>query len=228
MSPATIVLPGDSAPVTATDPKQVVRLGPGLLQTEAGIQAVQAGYLANNSSGNSWWITGSKKRYVPATGEPVVGTIIARSAEYYKVDIGSAYSALLPILAFEGATKRNRPNLAVGTVVYGRLTIANKDMEPEMECYNSNSGKADGYGELKEGLVVNCSLQLCQRLLNPNTPILSLLGSKMPLDVAIGLNGRIWVFTKEPRLTIFACNAIINSEFMSQAQCQNLVHELFV
>jgi len=34
-------------------------------------------------------------------------------AENYGVDIGAPFRALLPVLAFEGATKRNRPQLQV-------------------------------------------------------------------------------------------------------------------
>jgi exosome complex component RRP40 len=36
-------------------------------------------------------------------------------------------------------------------------------MEPEVECVDPATGKADGFGELKEGFVVNASLQLCRQ-----------------------------------------------------------------
>ena len=39
--------------------------------------------------------------------------VIARSGENWRVDIGAAHMATLDGLAFEGATKRNRPNLKV-------------------------------------------------------------------------------------------------------------------
>ncbi len=35
------------------------------------------------------------------------------TGKLYRVDIGSAVSAVLPELAFEGATKRNKPNIQV-------------------------------------------------------------------------------------------------------------------
>jgi exosome complex component RRP40 len=47
-----------------------------------------------------------------------LGTIIARHAEGYRVDIGSAQMAQLDALAFEGATKRSKPNLKVGSLSY--------------------------------------------------------------------------------------------------------------
>jgi exosome complex component RRP40 len=50
---------------------------------------------------------------VPAPQESVVGIVVGRSGEGWRVDIGAAHFALLDGLAFEGATKRNKPNLKV-------------------------------------------------------------------------------------------------------------------
>ena len=52
---------------------------------------------------------------MPAAQESVVGVVTARAGggESYRVDIGSAHPAQLDGLAFEGATKRNRPILKV-------------------------------------------------------------------------------------------------------------------
>jgi exosome complex component RRP40 len=52
-------------------------------------------------------------QYVPVAQESVVGIVVARSGEGWRVDIGSANVANLDGLAFEGATKRSRPNLKV-------------------------------------------------------------------------------------------------------------------
>ena len=103
--------------------------------------------------------------------------MIARSGENWRVDIGAAHPASLDGLAFEGATKRNRPNLKVrahftvsrcthspqiGSVLYARVSLAHKDMEPELECFDAQTRKAGDYGELKGGFVVKCSLQLAR------------------------------------------------------------------
>lgn len=50
-----------------------------------------------------------------------------------------------------------------GTLVYARVTLANKDMEPELDCVNPTTGKADGFGELKDGFVIKSSLGLARR-----------------------------------------------------------------
>lgn len=39
--------------------------------------------------------------------------VSARTAEFYRVDIGGPHPATLGSLAFDGATKRNKPNLEV-------------------------------------------------------------------------------------------------------------------
>jgi exosome complex component RRP40 len=59
-------------------------------------------------------------QYIPAAGEPVIGVIVARHAEGYRVDIGASQHAALDALAFEDATKRNKPNLKVRVHVYRR------------------------------------------------------------------------------------------------------------
>lgn len=61
-------------------------------------------------------ISFSRTQYTPNPPEPVLGIIVARHAEGYRVDIGSSQGASLDALAFEGATKRNKPNLKVSRV----------------------------------------------------------------------------------------------------------------
>ena len=46
------------------------------------------------------------------------------------------------------------------------------------------------------------------RLLDQSYFLLPLLGSRFPLDAAIGMNGRVWVNSKEPRHVIAAVRCI--------------------
>lgn len=54
-------------------------------------------------------------QYVPVKGDSVIGVVTARSGDIFKVDCGASEQASLSYLAFEGATKRNRPNVQVST-----------------------------------------------------------------------------------------------------------------
>jgi exosome complex component RRP40 len=53
----------------------------------------------------------------------VIGVVTARAGggEAYRVDIGSAHPAQLDGLAFEGATKRNRPVLKVSALSFALM-----------------------------------------------------------------------------------------------------------
>jgi len=94
-------------------------------------------------------------------------------------------------------------------------------MEPELECFDAQSRKSEGFGELKGGFMVRCSLRLCResvslcflnelnselmfstRLLDPKHFLLPLIGRRFPLEVAVGLNGRVWVNAKDIKRTI--------------------------
>ena len=52
-------------------------------------------------------------QYVPIRGENVLGIVTQKSGDVFKVDIGGSEQATLSYLAFEGATKKNRPNVVV-------------------------------------------------------------------------------------------------------------------
>ncbi|RUS24410.1 hypothetical protein BC938DRAFT_473622 [Jimgerdemannia flammicorona] len=157
-----VVLPGDPIP-SHTGDDTTIKLGPGLTQDQDVITSMKAGVLNHLEGSNRWWVESNQQRYIPATGESVIGIVCGRLTEGFKVDIGAAQQALLPYLAFEGVTKKSRPNFLVGALVYARLSLANKDMEPELECVNPATGKADGFGELKGGFVFKCSLGLSRR-----------------------------------------------------------------
>ena len=44
-------------------------------------------------------------------------------------------------------------------------------MDPELECYDAESGKAEGFGELKGGMVFGISLGMARRLLGDGKKI---------------------------------------------------------
>ena len=51
----------------------------------------------------------------------VIGVVTARNSEFYTLDIRAHSPAILPVLEFEGATKRNRPDIRVGAAIYARV-----------------------------------------------------------------------------------------------------------
>ena len=73
-------------------------------------------------------------RYIPSVGDNVIGMVIERHSDNLILDIGGPFPAVLNSLAFEGATRRNRPKLNEGDLVYARVTLAHKDVDTELSC----------------------------------------------------------------------------------------------
>jgi len=186
-------------------------------------------------------------------GDRVIGIVEDQkaSADYYRVNIFGSHSALLHVLSFEGATKRNRPQLDPGCLVYCRVVggFGGGRMDPEVSCKvgggsGNNTGKStynedddDGgaarkdwmtnegtYGPLAGGTSFRVSLGLARELLLPDNAALSALDkSGMPFEIATGVNGVVWVNSPEPEITIMIMNAIKNSEVMTEEQVRGMV-----
>ncbi|GAA5823975.1 hypothetical protein JCM5353_007358 [Sporobolomyces roseus] len=196
-----LLLPGDLLPLPSPSTSTSIHLGPGLSSstTSGSITSTRAGILGSISSTNKndkqrHWLESTLKRYTPSPPEPILGIIVARHAEGYRVDIGSSQSASLDALAFEGATKRNKPNLKIGTIVYGYLLPTPPFSEPELSCVDQTTQKSQGFGELQDGFLIrSIELSRCRQLLSEKNGVLARLGSKFPFEVAVGMNGRVWV-----------------------------------
>ncbi|KAL7254184.1 hypothetical protein ACSBR1_008563 [Camellia fascicularis] len=77
----------------------------------------------------------------------------------FLVDIKGPALAFLPILSFEGGTRRNIPKFEVGTLIDVRVVKANTGMNPELSCTDA-TGKAAEYGSLKDGFTFESSTGL--------------------------------------------------------------------
>lgn len=155
----------------------------------------------------------------------VIGIVTDKHLEGFKLDIGSAHPASLDWSGFEASSRKNRPQWPPGSLVYGRVILANKDMEPEIACTAAN-GKAEGYGLLEGGILIKCSLTLARSLLTPNCPVLKFLGRKIPYEIAVGLNGRVWINSKSVQHTILIANTIKRSETLDEDQTEDLVQQM--
>ena len=240
------------------------------------IKATIAGRLLYRHSSRTWYIASNPRRYHLAqspvsssslaksslgikanmgVGDRVIGIIEDQkaSADYYRVNILGSHSALLHVLSFEGATKRNRPQLDPGSLIYCHVVkgFGGGRMDPEVSCKvggnsNSSSGKSaynendyddDGgaarkdwmtnegtYGPLSGGTSFHISLGLARELLLPNNAALVALDkSGIPFEIAIGTNGMVWVNSPEPEITIMLLNALRNSEVMNDEQVHGMI-----
>ncbi len=248
------VIPGDDLTYineqdksSSSKKRKQLKLGTGLSfkPSTNKINATLAGRLVHRSTAtaNTYYVLANSKRYIPALNDRVICIVEDRIGDYYRVTLpaSSSGSALLHNCSFEGATKRNRPNLKNGDMLYARISICNALMEPEVSCCvlageENNSGGASRkdwmtnegtYGQLKGGSCLQISIGLAQELLKPTSVVLDALGNaKIPFEICIGINGMIWVDSERPEYTILILNAIQNSEVMSEEQVRGMVKSL--
>ena len=161
----------------------------------------------------------------------VIGIVVDKRTEDFKLDIRAPSLGILSSLAFEGATKRARPKLEVGTTVYCRVAVANRDMEPELTCIcpAHKKGWMTGqavFGELNGGHMFETSVGYAKSLLLPESHILNCLGKFLAYEVAVGSNGRVWVKSGTVAKTILVANAIRNAEHLPPDRAEAMVGQL--
>ncbi|KAL1214670.1 hypothetical protein V5N11_035205 [Cardamine amara subsp. amara] len=219
------VVPGDVVLDLSNLTNQTIKLGSGLRQDNDVISSMRAGKL-KYSKPNKYWVESSHKRYVPRPEDHVLGIVVDSKADNFWVDIKGPQLALLPVLAFEGGTRRNIPKFEVGTLLYLRVVKTNAGMNPELSCTDA-SGKAAEFGPLRDGFMFETSTGLSRMLLSsPTCPVLEALGKKLSYETAFGLNGRAWVNAAAPRTVIIVANAIMNSVTLSGTQQRIMVEKL--
>ncbi|KAK2967187.1 hypothetical protein RJ640_005231 [Escallonia rubra] len=220
-----LVVPGDVVLDLSTMANQTIKLGGGLRQDCDSITVLKAGKL-RFAKPNKYWVESSQKRYVPCVGDTVLGIVVDTRADNFLVDIKGPALAFLPVLSFEGGTRRNIPKFEVGTLLYVRLVKANTAINPELSCTDA-SGKAAEFGLLKDGYMFESSTGLSRMLLSsPACPVLEALGKKLSFETAVGLNGRVWVNAASPSTIVLVSNAIMNSESLSAVQQKIMVDRL--
>ncbi|KAF9611665.1 hypothetical protein IFM89_034848 [Coptis chinensis] len=93
------VVPGDVVLDLSSMSNHTIKLGQGLRP---------AGKL-RFSKPNKYWVESSNKRYVPCVEDTVLGIVVDQKADNFLVDIKGPTLAFLPVLAFEGGSRRNKP-----------------------------------------------------------------------------------------------------------------------
>jgi exosome complex component RRP40 len=242
LSSLITVLPGDDVTrYIDSSSSTKFNLGLGLIQSETSnrITATLAGRL--HFKHHTWYVLANTKRYIPKLDDRVLGIVEDRvgqehGGDVYRINIGGPHPAMLSSLRFEGATKRNRPMLTPGTLVYARIIMDDGFLtDPTLSCMlgpqDAGVPRKDWmtdeavYGQLKGGTVVKISLGLARELLQPDNVVLEEL-STLPFEVAIGVNGFLWIHSKRAEYTIMIQNAILNSEVLTEQQTRGMVRKL--
>ncbi|XP_076263280.1 exosome complex component Rrp40 isoform X2 [Rhynchophorus ferrugineus] len=154
------------------------------------------------------------------------GIITKKSGDTLRVDLGSAESASLSMLAFEGATKKIKPDVNIGDIVYAKVLNAHKEMEPELVCIDQYY-KAGRLGVLpNNGFLINTNQKLTQMLLNAENPLLRTLGRQFPYEIVVGVNGKIWFRANQTKEMLTLCKMFEEAKNQSDQVITNICRQL--
>lgn len=168
---------------------------------------------------------------MPYPGDLVIATVIGSAAENFNCLLSpNTPPATLPHLAFEGATKKTRPQLTPNSLVYCRVASAARDSSPELTCVDPTTGKGDGLGLLKGGMVFSISPVMSRRLLAPKGDflLLDVLGGKVGFEVTVGRNGLVHIDAGSVRTTLAIGQAVqaVDQQSLDDAGQKKLAAEI--
>lgn len=230
-----VVLPGTNIAeivlVAGGDKRRVPKLSAGVAQRDRTIVATKAGVVRNELRTGRIAVEANGRRYVAGLENMVVGVVVERHSDEYRIYLHGTDTAVLPALAFEGATKRNKPNLTVGAAVYARVVRASAATEVELSCVEPGSAKSwvsksATFGELTGGTLVRVSLALARALRVAENHVLATVGERIPFECAIGMNGLVWVNGDGTRQTVVVAQAIEAADTMPRKEWDTWVKKL--
>lgn len=91
---------------------------------------------------------------------------------------------------------------------------ADYNVDPEINCINPATGKADGFGVLEGGYMFKVSLDFARKCLDPDFIIFKLAKKHFEFEVAVGMNGRIWINSDNAKHIFLIANFIQRSDGM--------------
>ncbi len=84
-----------------------------------------------------------------------------------------------------------------------------------------------GLGLLKDGFLFKTSINMCRRLLSSSNDFLKQLSKIVPpFEIAVGLNGRIWLKTERCKQTLFIVEAIKHYAAIKEADTQSYINQI--
>lgn len=110
--------------------------------------------------------------------------------------------------------------------MFALTLVASKDIETELVCIDRH-GRKDGLGVLpRGGYMFKLPINVCRRLLAPDSMVSQIIGHKLKFEKAIGLNGHIWIKAKSTESTIVIANLLRQLEYVALSQYENFARQI--
>lgn len=176
-----IVVPGDLLAISSK------KAGPGTYSQGGKIFASQLGIKTVRPDSIS--VVPLAGRYVPVTGDLVVGKIIGVGASNWLVDINSPYPSPLHVneVPWRVEFGETRKFMQVGDVVLLKIVAVDelKRISVSMQDH--------GLRKLTGGMVIEVSPSKVPRVIGKNGSMIQMLKNETACRIYVGQNGRIWI-----------------------------------
>ncbi|HPW73063.1 MAG: S1 RNA-binding domain-containing protein [Methanothrix sp.] len=128
-------------------------------------------------------------KYMPATGDNVIGVVKDVTFSNWIVDINSPYDGLLHISEFPRRIESDEMSkyLRIGSSIMARV----KDVDPTMKVELTLNDRK--LGPIRTGQVVEISHTRVPRLIGKGGSMISMLKKEVKCSIFVGQNGRIWI-----------------------------------
>ena len=148
-----------------------------------------------------------KRTYIPSPGDLVIGKITNVGVTSWQVDIASPYIAILQasdaFLKPIDVTKEDlRKYFDVGDYIIAKVLTFDRTRDPLLTV------KEAGCGRIDKGVVVEINPSKVPRIIGRKGSMISLIKSKLNVEIVVGKNGRIWIYSENPKAEEFAVRII--------------------
>lgn len=227
-----MVLPGDDITEIVSACGDNISIGFGISQKGDKVISTVCGNLRFRRP-NIFWVDHRNHKYIAMKEDIIVATVKNSFSEGYILDFNGTSTGTLSHVAFDGATKRSRPFLENGAVIYCRVEKTVRDLDTEFTCKAPSgipikdwaSGEAF-FGELKGGYLFKVSLRLSEKLLQPNCIVLECLAKQLAFEIAVGMNGVVWIDAKKPIEIVLISNSIKQTEKMRDSEVPDFIGKI--
>ena len=183
----------------------------------------------------------SDKRFTAHAGDVVIGLVTFKTADFYRVDIRGCSSAMLGTTAFNGATKRHKPDIRVGQYVAAWIQRVDVDLGVELSCEDPATQRDWSSGDCNFGvlpteisdhtLVFDISVSYAANLqIKQDThPVLRSLARLVDkAEIVLGKNGRVFVRTASREQTLAVVKTVLLGERLKPVQIEALLKALLL
>ena len=134
---------------------------------------------------------------------------------------------------FEGASKKTKPNINLGDLVFARILKVNKFDAPILSCISQYDVKnwASGesfFGNLKNGMVFDFPIKYASLFISSDNYVLNRLNDVLSFEIVFGHNGKMWVNSEEDKNIMKLHKILEKSVEMEKEEIEKIINDTFI